>query len=213
MLSLIRKENSFQFNGRDYLQTHGTAMGTKMAVAFANIFMANIEKEILRQSTYKPLVGKRFIDDVFSLWNITKGEVDDFIEQANKFHPGEALRLLRITPSPPLAKTTFEANIKDFMFHLITKRYPVSLVKKRLGEVQFNDRHSALTQKNQTARKNILSFVTQYCPALLGLKDILREKWHLIQNHQRLEEFSKEPPLLSYRKGKSLKDILVKAKL
>jgi len=32
-------------------------------------------------------VRKRFIDDVFSLWNITKDGVDDFIEQANKFHP------------------------------------------------------------------------------------------------------------------------------
>ena len=31
-----------------------TAMGTKMAVAFANIFMAKIEKEILRQSSIKP---------------------------------------------------------------------------------------------------------------------------------------------------------------
>ena len=47
-------------------------MGTKMAVAFANIFMAIIEKEIFRQSTYKLLVWKRFIDDVFSLWSITK---------------------------------------------------------------------------------------------------------------------------------------------
>ena len=47
MLSLILK---YQFKGKDYLQTHGTAMGTKMAVAFANIFMASIEKEILRQS-------------------------------------------------------------------------------------------------------------------------------------------------------------------
>ena len=46
MLSLILQENSFQFNGKDYLQTHGTAMGTKTAVAFANIFMAKIEKEI-----------------------------------------------------------------------------------------------------------------------------------------------------------------------
>ena len=50
MLSLILKENSFQFNGKGYLQTHGTAMGTKMAVAFANIFMPSIVKEILRQS-------------------------------------------------------------------------------------------------------------------------------------------------------------------
>ena len=42
MLSLILKENSFQFNGKNYLQVHGTAMGTKMAVAFANIFMGKI---------------------------------------------------------------------------------------------------------------------------------------------------------------------------
>ena len=55
MLSLILLENSFQFNEKDYLQTHGTAMGTKMAVAFANIFMAKIEKEILIQSRTTPI--------------------------------------------------------------------------------------------------------------------------------------------------------------
>ena len=61
-LSLILQEtDSFQFNLKDYLQTHGTAMGTKMAVAFANIFMAKIEKEILRQSSIKPIFWKRFI--------------------------------------------------------------------------------------------------------------------------------------------------------
>jgi len=44
-------------------------MGTKMAVAFANVFMAKIERQILRQSSKKPLVWKRYIDDVFSLWD------------------------------------------------------------------------------------------------------------------------------------------------
>ena len=39
-LKRILEENSFEFNGKNYLQTHGTAMGTKMAVAVANIFMA-----------------------------------------------------------------------------------------------------------------------------------------------------------------------------
>ena len=39
---LIFQENSFQFNGKNYLQIHGTAMGTKMAVAFANIFMSKV---------------------------------------------------------------------------------------------------------------------------------------------------------------------------
>ena len=45
MLSLLLKENSFQFNGKDYLQTHGTAMGTKMAVAFANILISGIYRK------------------------------------------------------------------------------------------------------------------------------------------------------------------------
>ena len=37
------------------------------------------------------------------------------------------------------------------------------------------------------------------------------EKGHLVQNQQRVREILKEPPLISYRKGKSLKDLLVRA--
>ena len=75
MLRLILQENSFQFNGKDYLQIHGTAIGTKMAVSFANIFMAKIETEIINHCTKKPLVWKRYIDDVFSLWDTGKEEI------------------------------------------------------------------------------------------------------------------------------------------
>ena len=35
-------------------------MGTKMAVAFPNIFKGKVETEILSQSTIKPLVWKRY---------------------------------------------------------------------------------------------------------------------------------------------------------
>ena len=71
---------------KNYLQTHGTAMGTKMAVAFANIFTGTVESQILRISVLKPLVWKRFID-IFSIWNINKDQVTLFIEQANSRHP------------------------------------------------------------------------------------------------------------------------------
>ena len=74
-LRLILTENSFQFKGKDYLQIRGTAMGTKMAVAFANIFMAKIETEILKPDATKPLVWKRYIDDVISIWNTTREEI------------------------------------------------------------------------------------------------------------------------------------------
>ena len=78
MFRLILKENSFQFNGKHYLQTHGTAMGTKtvIEVSFANIFMAHIETTILSRTVFKPTVWKRYIDDIFSLWDISKPDIE-----------------------------------------------------------------------------------------------------------------------------------------
>ena len=78
-------ENSCQFNGKHYVQTHGTAMGTKTAVSFANIFMAHIGKTILSRTVFKPTVWKRYIDDIFFLWDISKPDIEAFIEQANLF--------------------------------------------------------------------------------------------------------------------------------
>ena len=71
----------------------------------------------------------------------------------------------------------------------------------------------SLAQKNKTAPKKTLPFITQYHPALPNLKDTLMGKWHLIENQPQLREIFKEPPSISYRKGKFLKDILVKALL
>ena len=75
MLDLILKENSFQFYGKNYLQMHGTAMGTKMPVAFTNIFMAEFETKLICQSRIKPIEWKRYIDDIFSLWNKSKTSI------------------------------------------------------------------------------------------------------------------------------------------
>ena len=62
-------------------------MGTKMAVAFANIFMSAVEREIINKRKTKPLEWKRYIIDVFSLWNTKREEIDHFILEANRQHP------------------------------------------------------------------------------------------------------------------------------
>ena len=62
-------------------------MGTKLAVAFANIYMASIEEEMLRLSDHKPLKWKTYVDDLFSLWDMGREEIDHFIKHANSFHP------------------------------------------------------------------------------------------------------------------------------
>ena len=35
------------------------------------------------------------------------------------------------------------------------------------------------------------------------------EKWHLIESQPKLKEMFKEPPIISYKRGISLRDILV----
>ena len=43
--------------------------------------------KMISQSKTKPIEWRRFIDDIFSLWDCDKKEIYLFIEQANNFHP------------------------------------------------------------------------------------------------------------------------------
>ena len=51
------------------------------------IFMAEVETDIINQSRNIPLIWKRYIDDVFSLWNTNKEAINNFTELANSFLP------------------------------------------------------------------------------------------------------------------------------
>ena len=51
----------------NYLQTHGTAMGTIVAVAFADMFMATVETELLNKSSIKSICWKIYMDDILAL--------------------------------------------------------------------------------------------------------------------------------------------------
>ena len=116
---------------------------------------------------------------------------------------GEALRLLRTNSS----KSAFEEKIRNFIDRLRMRGYP-----HILSEVKFTERESDLQQRQKTQNKP-LPFVTQYHPSVADLQRIFMGKWHWIENQPLLSEIYKEPPFISYRKGKSLKDIRVRAKL
>ena len=59
-----------------------------MAVVFAtDIFIGDIEKQILNESAHKLLAWKHYIDDIVSLWHTSTDVVDKFIGQAYKHHP------------------------------------------------------------------------------------------------------------------------------
>ena len=91
-----------------------------------------------------------------------------------------------------------------FHFRLLKEAIPGHYFKKVSPWDKICHRKTAIQQKNKSARKKRLPFVTQYHPALPSRKRTLIGKWHLIQNQQQLRKICKKPPR-SYRKGKSLK--------
>ena len=92
LLIMVLTLNVFVFNGIHYLQRVGTAMGSKVAPTFANLFMGMLETFILNNSAefvnsiYKR-TWLRYIDDIFLLWSGTEEELERFIVHINTLHP------------------------------------------------------------------------------------------------------------------------------
>ena len=87
-LTLILTLNNFIFNGVNYLQTKGCAMGTKCAPTYANIFMGKFENtHIYPRISNKTRIFLRYMDDLFFVWKGTEQELKHFLEEINKVHP------------------------------------------------------------------------------------------------------------------------------
>ena len=54
LIRMILAMNSFEFNNTFYIQTHGTAMGTRMAPSYANLFLAKFETDALTHAPHQP---------------------------------------------------------------------------------------------------------------------------------------------------------------
>ena len=87
------------------------------------------------------------------------------------FIKGEALRLLRTNSS----ETTFKTAVSNFKTYLKERGFPETFISTTLAEIRFEDRKLALQQRRKQ-NLQILPFVTQYCPSVPNLKQILMQK-------------------------------------
>ena len=90
---------------------------------------------------------------------------------------------------------------------------PKNLIDGTLSEVKFPGRQSALRKQTKKTHEGTIPFVTTYHPAVKNLKQLLMQEWSVIHNQPMLKSIYKMPPIISYRRGKSLKDILIRTKL
>ena len=62
-------------------------MGTKMAPAYANLFMGSLEPTLFSLGQPHINMWKRFIDDIFLLWTGSPDQLKSFTSQINTIHP------------------------------------------------------------------------------------------------------------------------------
>ena len=144
LTNLVLRLNTLCFGGRFFQQIKGTAMGTPMAVNYANLFMGRYEEDLL--STYEQRYGKRpalwlrFIDDIFVVWQGTQEEFKHFIEYCDSFAYSQKYKSnIRFTSSPP-SKTA------DFLDTTVTVNVDgslsTSLYTKPTASYQYLHRNS-----------------------------------------------------------------------
>ena len=85
-IEIILNNNFFQFNHINYIQTLGTAMGTKMAPTFAILTLAYLEEnlyEIIGKKYGNDIKEefaksrKRYLDDCLIFWKCPWGDINE----------------------------------------------------------------------------------------------------------------------------------------
>ncbi|CAM4564674.1 unnamed protein product [Lepidochelys kempii] len=118
--------NYFTFGDNVYLQISGTAMGTRMAPQYANIFMADLEQRFLSSRPLTPLLYLRYIDDLFIIWTHGKEALEEFHHDFNNFHPTINLSLDQSTQVVHFLDTT--VLISDGHINTTLYRKPTDLL-------------------------------------------------------------------------------------
>ena len=170
-INFILTHNFFTFNDKYYLQIKGTAMGTKMAPSYANIFMDELETKMLSSFPLKPLLYLRYIDDIFIIWDHGKDALKSFEAHVNSFHTSIKFTL-EVSPK--------QVSFLDVLVQLNDNQLSTSVYYKPTDNhmyLDFNSFHPSSLKK---------SIVYSQC---LRLKRICSDHEDYINQTSRLSEF------------------------
>jgi hypothetical protein len=171
IMRYILTKNSFQFNEDYYIQTHGTAMGAKFAVKYANIYVYTIVSRMLSTwmgSTPSHLV--RYIDDIFFIWNTSENELLEFHAHMNKEHP---------TIKFDLEYSTEKIPFLDTMVYKEDNKLKLDLYRKPTDKQQYL--HKQSSHPKNTKHSIIYSQALRY-------KRIITDPTRLKQRTQELTD-------------------------
>ena len=272
LLELVLSKNNFQFNGQNYLQVGGTAMGTRVVPSYANLFMRKLESKLLDKSELKPTIWLRYIDDIFFIWKHGEAALHKWVKYLNSAHdtikftmefsskeinfldtlvkidnthnlyttlytkPTDSHSYLRYNSAhPPHCKNSLPysqllrlkricTKEEDLVTHarklngdFIKRGYPQKLLQNSMKKCSKITREELLstyqkTNKNDNNEEEKTFFVQTFRPCKNSLTQTIRDNWNILGRSKSTKEIHRSRLVTSFKKPKSIRDYLVKAR-
>jgi hypothetical protein len=158
LLTLVLKHNNYTFNGEHFLQINGTAMGTKMAPSYANIFMGKLEKlimlymsvDIIPFSQKGDVIFRCFMGEFYSGMNIV-GMVKETIEVFFRLGPLHVNVIKRICSN----EQTTKKRIGELKCHLKKRGYNNASIHHCFNKASGIDRKYLIKYKEKDANNRV----------------------------------------------------------
>ena len=92
----------------------------------------------------------------------------------------------------------------------LDRKYPLEVITRNITKVLLHSRYTLLYRTSKTSSsRSVLPVMTQYSSERKQFTKSVRDHWHIIENDPQLHSIWPNPPVTSYHKTESLKDILV----
>jgi len=242
-------------------------MGTRMAPSYANLFMAELETNLLTWTTHQPYVWWRFIDDIFAIWKHGRETLKQFLQEINLFHPTikftaecsedrvnfldttvildgttihtdlytkptdthqylspESCHPKHCTTSIPYSQSLrlrrICSKVEDFTLRsnqlrtqLLARGYKEHLIDQQIQKAANTPRTETLQPHPPRQPLQRTPLVVTFHPCLSSLPRITKKHLPILHTSRKLEKAIPNPPLVSFRRPRNLRNLLVRARV
>jgi predicted GIY-YIG superfamily endonuclease len=105
-----------------------------------------------------------------------------------------------------------EKHIQDLQNHLSKRGYDLDLIKESVEKAKTLDRSSLLVYKEKE-RNNRVPLVLTYDKKLADASKTVKKHLDTLHEDEKLKKVFPDPPLISFRRNRNLRDLLVSARL
>ena len=149
LLVPLIKYNTFNANGKFYLQKTGLPMGGCLSSSLANIYLGYLEESLLSQHTSSILLYTRYVDDILIIVDDNQLQLDTFITSLK-----QTFKLSLTTSSSPSNVTFLDTrvhfNARQFHLSFYSKTPSLFLPNPTRGPSHNNEcRMSSLVNADQ----------------------------------------------------------------